>query len=64
MTGCGHGVRTNKQVVEAICAHLDQLRPAEAPITPVKDHPGHDNRYAIDRSTHQHRTGLAALPKL
>ena len=44
--------RTNKQVVEAICSHLDQLRPAGAPharlITPVADRPGHDRRYAID----------------
>jgi dTDP-glucose 4,6-dehydratase len=48
----GHGERTNKQVVEAICGHLDQLRPAGAPharlITPVADRPGHDRRYAID----------------
>ena len=48
----GHGERTNKQVVEAICALLDQLRPQGAPharlITPVADRPGHDRRYAID----------------
>ncbi|SBO44032.1 dTDP-glucose 4,6-dehydratase [Cyanobium sp. NIES-981] len=48
----GHGERTNKQVVTAICALLDQLRPAGAPhadlITPVTDRPGHDRRYAID----------------
>lgn len=50
----GHGERTNKQVVEAICALLDQLRPQGAPhaslITPVADRPGHDRRYAIDPS--------------
>jgi len=50
----GHGERTNKQVVEAICAVLDQLRPTGAPharlITPVVDRPGHDRRYAIDPS--------------
>ena len=50
----GHGERTNKQVVEAICAVLDQLRPQGAPhselITPVADRPGHDRRYAIDPS--------------
>ena len=44
--------RTNKQVVEAICGLMDQLRPAGAPhsqlITPVSDRPGHDRRYAID----------------
>ncbi|WP_216899904.1 dTDP-glucose 4,6-dehydratase [Synechococcus sp. CCY 9618] len=48
----GHGERTNKRVVHAICALLDQLRPAGAPhsvlITPVADRPGHDRRYAID----------------
>ncbi len=48
----GHGERTNKQVVEAICALMDQLRPAGAPhaalITRVTDRPGHDRRYAID----------------
>ena len=46
--------RTNLQVVEAICATVDQLRPdlAHSPcnslITFVKDRPGHDQRYAID----------------
>jgi dTDP-glucose 4,6-dehydratase len=44
--------RTNKQVVELICALMDQLRPSGAPhsrlITPVNDRPGHDRRYAID----------------
>lgn len=48
----GHGERTNKQVVEAICSLMDQLRPAGAPhaqlITRVADRPGHDRRYAID----------------
>jgi len=48
----GHGERSNKQVVEEICSLLDQLRPEGAPharlITPVKDRPGHDRRYAID----------------
>ena len=48
----GFGERTNKQVVEVICGHLDGLNPARAPhrslITPVTDRPGHDRRYAID----------------
>ena len=48
----GHGERTNKQVVLAICNALDQLLPQGAPhsrlITPVTDRPGHDRRYAID----------------
>ena len=48
----GHGERTNKEVVQAICEQLDQSRPVSAPhtnlITPVTDRPGHDRRYAID----------------
>lgn len=48
----GHGERTNKEVVQAICALMDELRPAGSPhaglITPVADRPGHDRRYAID----------------
>ncbi len=44
--------RTNRQVVETICALMDQLRPQAAPharlITLVSDRPGHDRRYAID----------------
>ncbi|MFU8883866.1 MAG: dTDP-glucose 4,6-dehydratase [Cyanobacteriota bacterium] len=66
--------RTNKQVVEAICNALDQLRPAGAPharlITPVSDRPGHDRRYAIDptristelgwQPRHSFEAGLAA----
>lgn len=50
----GHNERTNLQVVNAICAILDKLRPradghsyAEQ-ITFVQDRPGHDARYAID----------------
>ena len=50
----GHGERTNKEVVDAICAQMDQSCPASAPhtalITPVSDRPGHDRRYAIDPS--------------
>jgi dTDP-glucose 4,6-dehydratase len=70
----GHGERTNKQVVEAICHQLDQLLPAGAPhsglITPVSDRPGHDRRYAIDparisselgwQPRHSFEQGLAA----
>lgn len=50
----GHGERTNRQVVEAICDVLDQRLPQGAPhrrlITSVTDRPGHDRRYAIDPS--------------
>ena len=50
----GHNERTNLEVVRAICALLDELRP-DSPhvphadlITFVADRPGHDRRYAID----------------
>ncbi|MCP9792391.1 dTDP-glucose 4,6-dehydratase [Vulcanococcus limneticus Candia 3F8] len=50
----GHGERSNKEVVQAICTVLDERLPAGAPharlITPVRDRPGHDRRYAIDPS--------------
>jgi dTDP-glucose 4,6-dehydratase len=50
----GHGERTNRQVVEAICAYMDQAQPSGAPhaelIQPVKDRLGHDRRYAINPS--------------
>lgn len=50
----GHNERTNLQVVETICATLDELRPRADGgkyadlITFVADRPGHDLRYAID----------------
>lgn len=50
----GHGEKTNLEVVHAICAALDRLRPRAdgAPyrdqIRFVTDRPGHDRRYAID----------------
>jgi len=48
----GHGERPSKQVVEAICALLDQRLLARAPharlITPVADRPGQNRRHAID----------------
>jgi dTDP-glucose 4,6-dehydratase len=49
--------RTNLQVVEAICALMDELAPnskigpRRALVTFVADRPGHDLRYAIDTST-------------
>ena len=66
--------RSNREVVEAICELLDQLRPQGAPharlITLVKDRPGHDRRYAIDpgrihselgwQPRHDFRQGLEA----
>lgn len=65
--------RTNLQVVRAICATLDQLRPDPAGprarlISFVRDRPGHDFRYAMDpsgaeealgwRARHDFETGL------
>ena len=48
----GNGECNNRQVVEAICSLMDQLRPQGDPharlITLVSDRPGHDRRYAID----------------
>jgi len=67
--------RTNLQVVKAICATLDRLRPdpagpRERLITFVADRPGHDFRYAMDpsraesalgwRARHDFETGLEA----
>jgi dTDP-glucose 4,6-dehydratase len=70
----GHGERTNKEVVQAICSLLDQLQPARVPharlISPVSDRPGHDRRYAINptristelgwQPRHSFEEGLAA----
>jgi len=50
----GRNERTNLEVVQAVCALLDELvpesshRPHAQLITYVKDRPGHDQRYAID----------------
>ena len=51
----GHSARTNLEVVQSLCAHLDHMLPAtEGPherlIRFVTDRPGHDRRYAIDDS--------------
>jgi len=50
----GSGECTNRELVTAICAELDVVRPQGAPharwITTVADRPGHDRRYAIDPS--------------
>ncbi len=55
----GDSPRTNLEIVEAICAIVDELRPEPAIgprkslITFVKDRPGHDRRYAIDSAKAQ-----------
>ena len=52
----GHNEKQNIEVVHALCALLDELRPDSphcphaALITHVQDRPGHDLRYAIDAS--------------
>jgi dTDP-glucose 4,6-dehydratase len=49
----GNAERKNIDVVQTLCAKLDELRPRPSGthaelITFVKDRPGHDRRYAID----------------
>jgi dTDP-glucose 4,6-dehydratase len=57
--------RTNLEVVRAICATLDRLRPdpagpRERLITFVRDRPGHDFRYAMDPSSAERALGWRA----
>lgn len=59
----GRSERTNLEVVETICALLDERRPRRGRrryrdlITFVADRPGHDRRYAIDASKIEHKLG-------
>ncbi|MCL1635173.1 dTDP-glucose 4,6-dehydratase [Luteimonas sp. SX5] len=59
----GDAERQNIEVVNAICALLDERRPREdgkprnSQIAYVKDRPGHDRRYAIDASKIQDELG-------
>lgn len=50
----GYNEKTNLEVVQAICAVLDELAPRQSKyaqlITHIADRPGHDRRYAIDAS--------------
>jgi len=63
--GC-HGERRNIEMVQAICALLDELAPHPAIrdrrslITFVTDRPGHDLRYAIDMSKIERELGWRA----
>jgi dTDP-glucose 4,6-dehydratase len=56
--------RRNIEVVKAICAELDRLRPGEAPhdrlIAFVADRPGHDLRYAINSGKLEKELGWKA----
>jgi len=61
----GDSERTNLQVVDALCALLDERLP-DSPHRPhaglktfVTDRPGHDRRYAIDASKLQRELGWA-----
>lgn len=62
----GHNEKKNLEVVETICAVLEELASKEKPtglkaysdlITFVKDRPGHDRRYAIDASKIERELG-------
>ena len=59
----GDSERTNLDVVHAVCALLDEMRPAGAPharlVTLVADRPGHDARYAIDAGKARRELGWA-----
>jgi dTDP-glucose 4,6-dehydratase len=60
----GRNERTNLDVVETICALLDERFPERAAhrqlITHVTDRPGHDHRYAIDASKLEAELGWRA----
>ncbi|MEL6817021.1 MAG: dTDP-glucose 4,6-dehydratase [Pseudomonadota bacterium] len=62
----GRAERTNLEVVEAICATLDELQPRSdgksysEQIEFVSDRPGHDRRYAIDPSKIEDELGWQA----
>lgn len=57
----GWNEKTNLEVVQAICALLDELHPQGAPharlISYVQDRPGHDQRYAIDANKIERELG-------
>ena len=60
----GRNERTNLQVVETICALMDELAPKPHPhrdlIAFVRDRPGHDRRYAIDATKVETELGWRA----
>ncbi|AXF76370.1 dTDP-glucose 4,6-dehydratase [Erwinia tracheiphila] len=61
----GHNEKKNLDVIEMVCALLDELQPTEGRyadlITYVNDRPGHDRRYAIDASKIQQELGWKPL---
>ena len=62
----GRNERTNMEVVNTICALLDELKPRPdgqpytTQISFVKDRPGHDRRYAIDAGKLESELGWRA----
>jgi dTDP-glucose 4,6-dehydratase len=59
----GGNQKTNLEVVSAICALLDELRPRQSgtygsQISFVADRPGHDRRYAMDAGKAQRELGF------
>ena len=60
----GRNERRNIDVVERICALMDEFNPSGAPharlITYVTDRPGHDARYAIDATKLEVELGWTA----
>ncbi|NEJ11026.1 NAD-dependent epimerase/dehydratase family protein, partial [Rhizobium leguminosarum] len=61
----GRNERRNIEVVERVCAIMDEVRPGPAPhsdlISYVTDRPGHDARYAIDATKLETELGWRAL---
>jgi dTDP-glucose 4,6-dehydratase len=61
----GNAERTNLEVVHAVCAAVDRLRPGlpHAPCSSliefVEDRPGHDRRYAVDAGKVRSELGWA-----
>ncbi len=59
----GHNEKTNLEVVDTLCALLDQLKPRSdgrsygAQKITVADRPGHDKRYAIDATKIERELG-------
>ncbi len=63
----GNSEKTNIDVVNILCAILDELRPGGAPhaklITYVNDRPGHDRRYAINAAKIKNELGWEPAEK-
>ena len=58
----GWNEKTNLEVIETLCSHLDVMRPKSSgryldQIQYVKDRPGHDRRYAIDATKIERELG-------